>query len=67
MSQAAVRSTPPVGSKAPSDRLIENTAPALEQCRWCDALNVPHSRACPLGERYQQVQQLGGVPYRVAA
>lgn len=46
--------------------LIENTKPAVEDCRWCDALvGEVHSRACPCGERYWQVQDLGakGVPF----
>lgn len=43
--------------------LIENSVIVTgESCRWCDALDEPHSRCCPLGERYKQVQQLGGVP-----
>lgn len=41
--------------------LIENVTPATTLCQYCDALNVPHSRACPMGERYKQVQSLGGV------
>lgn len=41
--------------------LIENTAIARTRCQWCDALNVPHSRACPMGERYKQAQDLRGV------
>lgn len=46
--------------------LIENTKLAVEDCRWCDAVvGEVHSRACPNGERYKQVQDLGakGVPF----
>lgn len=39
-------------------RLIENQILATEECRWCSASGEPHSRACPLGERYRQVQRL---------
>jgi hypothetical protein len=42
--------------------LIANTVASTEPCRWCGADGRPHSQACPLGERYKQVQQLGGVP-----
>ena len=45
--------------------LIENTRVVTEDCRWCGAEAdkfSAHSRACPMGERYKQVQQLGGVP-----
>jgi hypothetical protein len=44
--------------------LIENTKLSDQNCAWCDARKGKdvHSKACPLGERYKQVQQLGGVP-----
>lgn len=43
--------------------LITNTLPASEPCRLCDAqIGEPHSAACPMGERYRQVQAMGGVP-----
>ena len=48
----------------PVVELITNTKPASEDCRWCDALTGQvHSAACPNGERYWQVQKLGGVPW----
>lgn len=45
--------------------LIENTKLAEYDCAWCSAVKGVdvHSRACPVGERYWQVQKLGGVPY----
>lgn len=45
--------------------LIENTKLAAYDCAWCRAtkgLDV-HSAACPVGERYWQIQKLGGVPW----
>lgn len=39
--------------------LVENTTPAEVDCNWCDAtVGVCHSRACPNGERYKQVQKI---------
>lgn len=45
--------------------LIENTKLSNQNCAWCDARKNKdtHSKACPLGERYKQVQQLGGVAW----
>lgn len=45
--------------------LVTNTALAGYDCAWCRALKGAdvHSAACPVGERYKQVQQLGGVPW----
>jgi hypothetical protein len=45
-------------------KLIQNTIKAAESCRWCSARNEPHTPACPAGERYKQVQDLGrsGIP-----
>jgi hypothetical protein len=42
--------------------LIDNAIPTTEPCRWCDADSQPHTPGCPCGERYGQIQQLGGVP-----
>ena len=45
--------------------LVNNAALADNDCPWCDAksgIDV-HSPACPLGERYKQVQSLGGVAW----
>ena len=42
-------------------QIIVNSIPATERCRWCDALNEPHSPSCPCGERYQQIQSIGGI------
>lgn len=40
-------------------KLIENTIPSSIDCWLCDAkVGDTHSRACPNGERYKQVQQL---------
>lgn len=40
-------------------KLIENTILSEFDCTWCDAkVGDTHSRACPNGERYKQVQQL---------
>lgn len=43
--------------------LIDNTARAEYDCPWCSARKGrnAHSRACPIGERYKQVQKLGGI------
>lgn len=51
-------------SKTRTVTLIENQILAAEECRWCGSHNEPHSRACPMGERHAQVQQLGadGIP-----
>jgi hypothetical protein len=48
-----------------STTLIKNTARAKYDCAWCGAKKGKHvhSAACPVGERYKQVQQLGGVPW----
>lgn len=44
--------------------LIINTTPAAEDCRWCSVrAGEPHSFACPCGDRYAQIQKLGGVPF----
>lgn len=45
--------------------LVTNTAVAEYDCAWCGAIKGAdvHSAACPIGERYKQVQQLGGVPW----
>lgn len=42
--------------------LVENSIPAEKECAWCGAHLEPHSQACPNGERYKQVQAMGGVP-----
>jgi hypothetical protein len=45
--------------------LIQNIRVVAHDCRWCGAEALKfsaHSNACPVGERYQQVQQRGGVP-----
>lgn len=49
----------------PAVVLIENTRVVAEDCRWCGATAGfgVHSKACPMGERYKQVQQLGGVAW----
>lgn len=40
-------------------KIVENTIPSSIDCSWCDAkVGDTHSRACPNGERYKQVQQL---------
>lgn len=46
-------------------RLLTNKARAAYDCAWCGAKKGKHvhSAACPVGERYKQVQQLGGVPW----
>jgi len=46
-------------------QLIKNSKLAAYNCGWCGVLAGAdvHSAACPLGERYKQVQQLGGVPW----
>lgn len=47
-----------------STDLIENTLRAEHDCAWCEAeKGVVHSAACPAGERYKQVQTMGGVPW----
>lgn len=48
--------------------LINNSKPAEYECAWCGARarRGVHSAACPAGERYKQVQQLGGVPWPVS-
>lgn len=49
--------TPPIA-------LMTNTQPALTSCLWCRVRKGhPHSAACPLGERYAQIQQSGGIGF----
>jgi hypothetical protein len=42
--------------------LIDNTTIAEHDCPWCfaEAENDVHSPACPCGERYKQIQEIGG-------
>lgn len=42
--------------------LIDNAIPSIGPCPSCGSDGEPHSPACPAGERYRQVQDLGGVP-----
>lgn len=44
--------------------LIENTKLSDRDCNWCGARKDKdvHSAACPIGERYQQIQKMGGAP-----
>jgi hypothetical protein len=42
--------------------LIDNLIPSVGPCPNCGSDAEPHSPACPAGERYRQVQDLGGVP-----
>lgn len=46
-----------------TDSLPTNTKPAEHDCNWCGAKAKAdvHSAACPLGERYREVQRRGGV------
>lgn len=45
-------------------QLIQNTKPAVEDCRWCGAgAGEAHSAFCHFGERSKQVQRLGGVAW----
>lgn len=39
-------------------RLVTNTALAEHDCNWCGARKGKdvHTPACPIGERYQQIQ-----------
>lgn len=45
--------------------LVTNAVLADYDCAWCGALKGAdvHSAACPVGERYKQVQALGGIPF----
>jgi len=43
--------------------VITNTAPCRTRCTWCGAYRRPHEAACPLGERYQQIQRAGGIGF----
>ena len=44
--------------------LLTNTKPAERSCAWCSARKGRvHAAACPLGERYQQIQSVGGVAF----
>ena len=53
--ERAERKKPRIGTHL----LVNNAIPAAEDCRWCDAhAGEVHGPACPLGERYKQVQQL---------
>lgn len=47
-------------------KLIDNERIDPWWCPYCDADGQPHSAFCPMGERYAQVQQLGGVPCTAA-
>lgn len=51
----------------PPIRLIDNTIICTEECRFCDSYLTPHTPACPNGERYKQVQKIGGVPWQEQA
>jgi len=44
--------------------LVDNARIDPDPCHWCGADGQPHSPACPKGERYAQVQGLGGVPMK---
>lgn len=45
--------------------LPENQVISESECFICGAHGVPHSPACPKGERYKRVQDIGGVPCKV--
>jgi len=46
-------------------KLIENTKPAEHDCNWCGAkVGDIHAPACPMGERYRQIQDMGGAPWK---
>lgn len=48
-------------------KLTDNTKPAEHHCNWCGAkTGEVHTPACPMGERYKHVQDMGGVPWREA-
>lgn len=50
-------------------KLIRNIKAADCDCAWCGARKDfdVHSPACPVGERYKQVQSLGGVKWNPKA
>lgn len=45
--------------------LLVNTKLAEYDCAWCGAKRGKdvHSAACPVGERAQHIQKIGGVPW----
>jgi hypothetical protein len=55
-----------MGNEIKKTQLINNSILAAEECRWCSAFNEPHTSACPCGERYKQVQKMGGVPFKAS-
>lgn len=44
-------------------QLITNTQLAKHDCVWCGVVagEGAHTAACPCGEQYKQVQDMGGV------
>jgi len=53
-------------NKILNQKLTDNTKLAELDCVWCDAIKGKdaHSAGCPLGERYKQIQAMGGVSWK---